>query len=261
MIKLTIAIACAAGTTAPLLAQEGRPATIVIAAVGSAETPPDTATLAVTITGAGRTPDVATAALVAKQKAVFDGIRSLDPRAQIKTGSIAIREIHGGNCSSRSSDEDTIDDAADSGSPISQADKGPCRVTGHIAKVEADIEMSSVKDAGTAVGLAGRLGARNAKVDSFGLRNDSDAQRRAIEKAMTQARTQAGAIAAASGARLGPVVSVTNVNNGDGIGDKLNDLPQLRSLLRSPLPPISLDIAPPPVQSFARLTVTFALER
>ena len=138
--------------------------------------------------------------------------------------------------------------------------KGPCVVVGAFAETEATVILASIKDAGTAVGLAGRLGAGSAKIESFGLRDDRAAGREAIKQAIDQARTQAQAIAAASNAKLGPLVSVVDIVAGD-VG--LNQFPQFRAAYRiaglAPPAPIAVDVSPTPVETRVQLVVTFAL--
>ena len=66
-----------------------RPNTIVVSASGKIETAPDFATIALTIRGQGKTPDAATTALAAKQTAIFEGLRRLDPKAEVRIGCAA----------------------------------------------------------------------------------------------------------------------------------------------------------------------------
>jgi uncharacterized protein YggE len=216
------------------------------------------ATLTLTIRGEGRTPDAATASLAAKQKAVIAGLLSLDRKIDVRTGSISISEAHSGDCDNR--DDHILASDAEIAMAQHGGGKGICVVTGRIAEIETTIIMSSVKDAGTAVGLAGRLGAREAKVENFGIHDEADATNRAVAQAIGSARAQARAIAAAAGAKLGPLVSVT-----DGSDDTLHPA-MISPMVAAPPPPdmpppIAVDIVPKPVETSARLTVTFAIER
>ncbi|WP_404370326.1 SIMPL domain-containing protein [Sphingomonas sp. MMS24-J45] len=250
-----------------------RPNTILVSASGKVETAPDIATMTLSIRGEGKTPDAATAALAVKQKAIFAGLRGLDPKLEVRTGDIGFREVRGGNCTNFADSDgamsmaqmaDDLSDAAtmastDAASGPSDANtKGPCRVVGHRATTETSIRIASVKDAGTAVGLAGRLGATNAHVENFGLRDDTAAARRALDQAMANARTQAAALAAASGSKLGPVVSIMN---GD-VGARSRVMAMESYSMMMPAvaaPPIVVDITPTPVETSAQLVVTFAL--
>lgn len=256
-----------------------RPNTIIVSASGKVETAPDVATMDVSIRGEGRTPDAATTALAVKQRAVFAGLRGLDPKLDIRTGAIAIREVRAGQCNDRGSGEDamsvesmtaTIDDAAAALEVAAAAEAapagaksptaGPCRLTGHVASTDTSVRFTAVKDAGTAVGLAGRLGASSARIDAFTLRNDAEPAQRALSAAMGNARIQATALAAASGLRLGPVVSITRA---EPEGVTMFDVAQQARIPGAPAvmapPPIVVDVAPAPVETSARIEVTFAL--
>jgi len=267
--KALMVLAALPAPAATQMQMETKPATIVVTASGSVETAPDMATLTLTIRGEGKTPDAATAALAAKQKAMIGGLRALDRKMDVRTGSISISEARSGNCDGRRdyTGEDVADAlsrAADDLSAMAEdighkAPTGPCVVIGRVAEIETTIIMSSVKDAGTAVGLAGRLGAREAKVETFGLHDEADASNRAIAQAIASARAQAQTIAVASGAKLGPLVSVIDGNE--------RGVPTLMiSVMQAPAPPdmpppIVVDISPRPVETSARLIVTFAIAK
>jgi len=254
-----------------------QPNTILVMASGSVKTPPDTANLAIVIRGEGKTPDDATRALAAKMKAITNGLRSLDPTVDIRTSSVAIGEAYAGTCNRDAdlplSTELRIAAAADAlsteadqlvgGEPpaTTKNPRNPCAVTGYIARSDASVRMHKIADAGTAVGLAGRLGASSAGLESFDLTSDDKARAAATAAAIANARAQAGAIAAGSGTKLGGIVSVA-----DGTGDvvvameKLAHTTTAYDVLSSP-PPVPIDIAPKPVVTSARLLVTFAVSR
>lgn len=212
------------------------------------ETPPDMATLTFTVRGEGTTPDAATSAMAALQKAVIRGVRSLDRTLEVQTGSVMIAETRSAGCR----------DDYDRGKQLST---GACAVTGRVASTSTTIILHSVKDAGTAVGLAGRLGASDASVEHFGLSDDADASRRALASAFAQAHARAQAIATASGAKLGPVLSVSDsyntiVRNSYEVVDSISaqDIGRLAE-------PVVVDISPKPVETTMRLTVIFAIEK
>jgi len=232
---------------APLVAQDARVPTITVAGTGSVQTPPDTATLSFTVRGEGATPDAATSAMATQQKAVIQGLRSLDRKLEVQTGSVTIAETRSSGCRG-DYDRDR------------QLSTGACAVTGRVASTSTTIIMHSVKDAGTAVGLAGRLGASDASIDHFGLSDDADASRRALASAFAQAHAKAEAVAAASGAKLGPIVSVS-----DSYADVLRrsssevvDSITAEDLGRLPAP-VVVDVSPKPVETTMRLTVVFAI--
>jgi len=280
-MRIAKALIVVALTPVPVFAQTGRetkPATIIVSATGSVETAPDKATLSISIRGEGKTADTASAALAARQKAVISGLRSLDAKVEIRTGAVSIREAYAGNCDngdrfSMVSDNlesvadtlesvaDTLESVADDALNDSPARTGKkdCTVVGRVAQIETSVIMSSVKDAGTAVGLAGRLGASRARIDDFGLRDDASASNRAIARAMENARAKAQAIAAASGAKLGGIVSVDDGSE-RGMSGGLTVFAMQAPAEFAPAP-IVIDVSPKPVETSARLTVTFAIER
>jgi uncharacterized protein YggE len=280
-MRIAKALMIVALTPTPALAQTGReakPATITVSATASVESAPDKATLSVSIRGDGKTADAASAALAARQKAVISGLRSLDPKVEVRTGAVSIREAYAGECDNgdrfamMSEDPEAIADTLDSmadtmlvtaddfaGGVPARTGKKDCTVVGRVAQIETSVIMNSVKDAGTAVGLAGRLGASRARIDDFGLRDDSAASNRAIAKAMENARAKAQAIATASGARLGQIVSVDDGSERGMSGGFTMFAMQAPAEIAPP--PIVIDVSPKPVETSARLTVTFAIER
>ena len=232
----------------PAVVQAADTPTIAVTGSATVETPPDIATLTFTVRGEGTTPDAATSAMAALQKAVIQGVRSLDRKLEVQTGSVTIAETRSPGCRN-DYDRDR------------QLSTGACAVTGRIASISTTIVLHSVKIAGTAVGLAGRLGASDAAVEHFGLSDDADASHRALAGAFAQAHARAEAIAAASGAKLGPIVSVSDsfggiVRNSDTVvdaitADGIGRLPE----------PVVVDISPRPVETTMRLTVVFAIEK
>ncbi len=259
-----------------------RPDTIVVAAGATVETPPDIANLTVTIRGDGKVPDDATRALAAKIKAVTGGLRSIDPALEIRTGEVAIGEVHAGECNRDSgmplsaatrlsaaadamvAEADSAADRAMTGSDIMQpkAVADPCAVIGYTARSDATVILRKVADAGTAVGLASRLGASSAGLESFDLAKDDDARARATAAAIANARSQAQAIAAGSGLKLGPIVSVVDgLGTGEDLMQRAPAVMEYRMAAPPPPPPVPVDISPRPVTTSARLVVTFSLLR
>jgi uncharacterized protein YggE len=221
--------------------------TITVIGVGSAETPPDIATLSIYINGEGKTPDDASAALQRKQKAIFDGLSALEPDGvTVETGNVSIQGLRSPACKN-GSDDDT---------PI--LSNGPCAIVGYVVSSSATIRMNSVKDAGTAVGLVGRLGANKAEIDGFALRSSAESKRRATAAAFADARAQATVIAEAGGAKLGAVLVVRDDQSGGG-----SDIVVTGQLFRrngAPAP-VRIDVVPATVTTVTRLSVTFAIEK
>lgn len=222
--------------------------TITVVGVGTIETPPDVATLSIDVRGEGKTPDDASSDLARRQKAIIDGVTSLTPDgASVETGNVRIEGVRSPNCKASDDDE----------TPVLGA--GPCAIAGYIATSSATIRMASVKEAGTAVGLAGRLGAAKAEIDDFSLKSPGEARRQATAAAFADARARATIIAQAGGARLGVTVSVRDEEAGAGGYDVVVTGSLFR---RNAAPaPIRIDVAPAPVKTTTRLFVTFALEK
>ena len=264
----------------PAIAQSLQPPanTIVVAARATVETPPDTAILTLTARGEGKTPDDATRALAAKLKAITGGLRAIDPAIEIQTNSVAIGEAYAGECNrdgalplsldtqldmaadALSAEADRVANGRGAKPPGKVAD--PCAIIGYIARSDARIKMRKVADAGTAVGLASRLGAASAGLESFDLAKDDDARTRATAAAIATARRQAQAIASGSGVKLGSIVSVVD---GSSQGDTVMAM-EMRSVSLDTMTagapePVPVDISPKPVTTGAQLIVTFAVSR
>jgi uncharacterized protein YggE len=269
-ITASIAITPAAAQFAP------PPNTITIAASGRIETRPDIANLSLSIRGEGATPDAATTALATKQRAILAGLQQLDRRMTMRTSAVSMREIRTGRCPggmlpmpnavvSLDAVADSLETAADmmdAGNDGSSS-KGPCKIIGTLAEISADVMLAAVEQTGTAIGLASRLGAANAQLDGFGLRDPAAATRRAIADAIVNARGDAQTIAAASGTILGPLISVTNADQGRRVVSAY-DMEQTSYNMALPAaapPPVVLDVKPKPVETTAQLIVTFGLTK
>ncbi|QQV78691.1 SIMPL domain-containing protein [Sphingomonas aliaeris] len=275
MIRMnTIAVVLAIVPGAAIAQDVPSPNTIRVIATGKASTPPDVATIDMTIRGEGRTPDAATKSLADRQKAIFGALQKLDPKLTVNTGSIGFREVRIGRCDANGgmlgldladaaermeAMTDDLSTGANSGVPAQP--KGPCRLSGHIAQSETEIVMASVKDAGTAVGLAGRLGAANARIGSFGLRDTAAAIRSASADAMRNARIRAELLATASGSRLGALISVmdNDVGGRDAFYRPLGIAPRIVMTSVQASPPVEVAVSPKPVETNAQLIVTFAI--
>jgi uncharacterized protein YggE len=281
-VSLKVALALgAAASNGPSMAQSRsiQPDTIVVTADASVETKPDIAILAITVRGEGKTPDDATRALSAKLKAVTSGLQSIDPAMTISNGSVAIGEARAGTCDRDSGlplptdlqvaeAADMLSEVADDvmTAPVDSKAEGkagpadPCAIIGYVARSDVTARTTKTDDAGTAVGLAGRLGASDAGIDSFGLSDPDDASRRAAAMAIARARAQAGVIATGSGGNLGRIMSV--------VGGGADDQRYAAEMRRAPAvmnayspPPVPIVISPKAVTTNAHLVVTFALER
>ncbi|MCW3847689.1 SIMPL domain-containing protein [Sphingomonas sp. LB-2] len=244
-----------AALPSPALAQTGElPHGIVVTGSATIKTAPDRATISIELRGEGTTPDAATSDLAKRQRDVIGGLAQIDPKLKFYTGAVATSEVRKGDCPNTPGRYDLSEGS-------STDDKGPCRVTGYVATISATVELTAVDKAGTAIGLAQRLGAASASLDGFSLQDPEAAERAAAGAAMADARAQAQTLATASGGRLGPIVSVIgtpNIGAPMEAGESLNALPQARSAPVS-APPVQIDVTPKPVETTARVTVVFSL--
>lgn len=229
--------------------EPSRLARIVVVGHGSVRTDPDLATLSFNIRGEGATSDAAAAALVRKRKAIADGLSGLlGSTVVVMTGALSILEARDKAC-----------DGDDGGSAV-RLSAGPCAVRGYVAQVSASLRLSPVTDAGTALGLAARLGASDARLNDYGLRDPANARQRAEAAAIDEARTRARAIAASAGVRLGKLISVEDPQSRSNADDEIVVTAGRRSPAVMPPAPVVIDIRPEPIETSASLTVTYAVE-
>ena len=223
---------------------------------------PDMATIKISLRGDGKTSDAASTDLAAKQHAVIGGLASLDRKMTYTTSSVAIAEIRRGDCAEAPGDTAmSLANAADALSDSSDdTRKGPCRIIGYVASIEATVEMNAIDKVGTAIGLAGRLGASSATLEGFDIRDKGAAQNAAMTAAVADARKQALMIAAASGAKLGPVVSIVGGGANPMVAEKTAPL-ALYDVSAAAPPPVAIDVSPRPVETSAQVLVVFALEK
>jgi uncharacterized protein YggE len=79
------------------------------------------------------------------------------------------------------------DKACDDDDDQPRLSTGACAVRGYIATLEGSVRISPVKDAGTALSLATRLGASNSQLSNYSLRDPSNARRQAEAAAIADA--------------------------------------------------------------------------
>lgn len=219
---------------------------IVVSGNGTVQTSPDIASIAYTVHGEGETADQAVSALVAKRKAIDAGLARMAGATPPLGGQMVLREVRAREC-----------DATAYGQP--RLSTGACSVIGVVADLPLTMRTGAVRDAATMVGLIGRLGGQNPRVESFSLSNDEPARRRAVAAALAEAKSKAQAIADGSGVRLGTLLSVT-----DGDYGREREIVVTGSAFAPPPPPpppppIAVDATPRPIETQARVTVTYAI--
>ncbi|MEO5774942.1 MAG: SIMPL domain-containing protein [Sphingomicrobium sp.] len=236
----------------PSLAQSAdKSPTIHVTGSGTVSSMPDSASLELEIIGEGKTPDDATRALAARQKAIAGALGNLlSGDAVLTTGDLAINAVPGANCRRNEDDDDP------------KLSEGPCAIAGYVAKIGATINTSQVLKAGTAVGLASRLGARNAHLDAFAIKSRKTVYREAMTRAYSDARSQAELLAAAAGGRLGAVITINEPNPNVSDAIMVTGLRRLAGVSANRSPePVPIDIAPEPIDTTTSIEVTFALDK
>ena len=223
---------------------------IVVNGYGSVKHPPNVATLSYQVRREGQTSDEAVKALVTSSAAIEKGLRGIDRSLELHSDEVRVQSVRGSGCDESSYNNEKI-----------HLSVGACAIVGYRATQGFDLRTARVDDAGTMVGLAARQGATSPSLQDFSLASSDEARRQAIADAMADAQAKALAIAQASGGRLGSILSVSL--DGAQSRDSLNQLPSLES----PAPvgerdePIRVSLKPEPVNTTARVTVSYALQR
>ena len=225
--------------------------TIRVTGVGVVRTPPDTARLDYWVRGEGTTPDEASRALATRQKAIAGALGGLlGAGAEITTGNVIVIEVKDRAC----------DDQGYNGRP--RLSQGACAITGYLARMQAGVRTGAIGKAGTAVGLAARLGASDARLTGFSLSNPREAQARATAAAIADAKTRAEAVATGAGTPLGAIVTVTDQAGYEPIvmGAAMRAAPP-----PPPPPPpeamapVAIDVTPAPIETRQQVFVTYSI--
>ncbi|WP_293968395.1 SIMPL domain-containing protein [Sphingomonas sp.] len=235
---------------APALAAEDPQPRIIVAGTGTASAAPDRVTIAYGVHGEGTTSDEAVSAMVARRKAIETGLGGFTAKAQSRASQVSIAEVRGRDCNRNSY-----------GTP--RLSVGECAIIGYTADLTMDVRTDAVKDAGTIVGLIGRLGGSNPRIERFFLADDTDVRRKATAAALADAKQQAEAIAAGTGVRLGRLLSASNNgSNGPGPYDEIMVTAQRVAAPPPPPPPppIAVDIMARPIETQVRVQVVYAIQ-
>lgn len=152
----------------PAIAAED-PSRIRVVGHGKVSTDPDVASLSFAIRGEGTSADDAARALSRKRAAIAEGLAGLlGPKAVLRTGTLSMSDVRDRACFGPDGDDDRP-----------KLSSGACTVRGYVAVMEGSLRISPVKEAGTALGLVGRLGATNPRLDGFSIADRGAAQQRA----------------------------------------------------------------------------------
>jgi uncharacterized protein YggE len=221
---------------------------IVVQGYGSVKTPPNVAKFTYVARGEGRTSDDAVSTLAKRSAEIERALRSIDPSLDLHSDSVTIQTVRGSDCK-----EDRYEETV-------HLSTGACATVGYVATQDFDARTSRVRDAGTFVGLAGRHGATNPRIEAFDLVDERGAKRAAIDAALKDAQAKAEAVAAGSHSRVGGVLAVSL--DGATNEDLLNALPASQLGLRASAErdePIPVSVDPKPVETTARVTVSYAI--
>lgn len=222
---------------------------VQVVGYGKSSTPPDLALIDYWVAGEGRTPDEATTLLASRQKAVVEGLSALlGPAMSLGSGNVVVIEARSPQCN-----------GPNSYGAQPQLSVGICAVTGYIATMQANVRTRTIAKAGTAIGLASRLGARDARLQGFVLSDDSAAMARATEDAIQDAHRRASAIAAAAGVRLGPLLTARDQNSASG------EFVLTPAAAPAPPPPpqvsqaVAIPVSPRPIETRSQVYLTYAI--
>ena len=248
-LALTMA---ALGTALPAAAQEGLPDGPVVVAVGraTAERAAEYAEVSAAVVGEGDSQVEALTELEAARSRIQDGVASLEGgRALSVTASdISLERVFGPDC--EANDYDT------------RRSIGVCEPEGYVASLRLTFRISPAERAGPALSLAGELGAQNVDIGDVGVLEPEALRDEAARLAFEDARRQAELVAAAAGARLGPIVRILNgAARYDSIAGLVDPQEIVVTGSRIRRPVVMLSVTPPPVEESATLSVVFELER
>ena len=243
---------CLASALAGAAAAQGpSPHIVQVTGTGKVSTMPDVALIEYWTSGQGKTPDEASRALTARQQAINDGMRGLLGGAtQISNSNLVLNAVRGAECQNN----------GNYNAPP-RLDEGACAIIGYLASIQGAVRTSQVDKAGTAVGLASRLGARDARLQMFQLSDGQPPYGRAMDAAIADAKQQATRIAKAAGATLGPILTIRDQNyrpGGDVIASDVGVFAPPAP--PPPLAPVRIEVKPRPIETTAQVYVTFALE-
>jgi uncharacterized protein YggE len=235
-------------TPCAALAQAPQPPRITVIGKGSVRTPPDRAQISFTVRGEGNTADEAVTKLNTSQKAIETALTALGKgRFVFSTERFAVAEVR--------------DQACNNITYQPRLSVGACAIIGYVATLPATLRADDIDNAGTAVGLIGRLDGSDARMNGYSLSDPKAAQRQAMTAALDDARTQAEAIATGAKVKLGTILSIQ-----DGAANNEFDVPLRESakivVTSAPAPPpIRVDLKPEPIETRASVTVVYAIER
>ncbi len=225
---------------------------ILVSATGMVRTAPDMVTLGFTVRGEGATSDEATAKVRDIGGTIRSGTASLVGNPQgYRASTFAITAVRARECDANNWGQQRLS-------------TGACAIVGYVATLPVTIETARIADAGTLVGLIGRLGGMDVGIRRFWLRDDAAAQKAATQAALASAERQAKLIAEGSGGRLGNLIRVQDADYREPSPEKAEDVVLTRVAAPAPPPPpppVAISLAPEPIVTTVRLMAAYAIVR
>ena len=232
---------------------------IIVDGYGEVKTMPDIATITYTLRGEGTTSDEAVKAMVAQGLKIHAMLHTVEASVAPQSDEVRVSPVKGSACKDREYDNDD------------QLSKGACAVVGYIATQDVELRTSNIKDAGTMVGLVGRGGAYNARIQGFSISDVRPAKQQAMAAALADAQSRATVLAKGSHVGLGPILTVVMGGNATPVTVlssqevKLSGTTRTEDLINS-LPqgfarPIAVNVNPEPITTSATVGVTYAIAR
>jgi uncharacterized protein YggE len=224
------------------------PARMEVTGYGEVKYMPDIATIAYTIRGEGPTSDEAVRAMTAAAARIDAAVRGIDAATEPKTSDVKVAAVRSTDCKDQ-----------EYGAP--QLSTGPCAIAGYVATQSVTLRTPAVKDAGTLVGLVGRAGGLNPRIESFAVRDSRPQQQQAIAAAFADAASKAAAIAATSHVQLGPILNITSERRNDAQQiivsgsriSRVNSLPRVS--------PVPVNMVPQLLTTNSYVTVIYAIRQ
>lgn len=246
---------CFALTATAAGAQTSAPSQILVSATGTAQAPPDRATISYTVRGEGTTSDEATAKLRDQAKAIRAGAEQVVRGAmELQSSDFRIEPVRSRECQS--------------GYGQVQLSTGACAIQGYVATMPVRIDTLRVADAGTLVGVIGRLGGLQPQLRNYWLSNSEPARQKAMRAALAGARAQAQLIAEGSGRKLGRLLRVQDSNYREIVIEMPEGAPAGASSAPPPPPPpppprapIRIDLSPAPIDIKVTLMAAYAIDQ
>lgn len=220
---------------------------IVVDGLGEVKTPPDVAVISYTVRGEGSTSDDAVRAMTTTAARIEAALHGIDPAAEPRTSQVKITAVKSADCKEQEDNSPQLSVAA-------------CAVVGFLATQPITLQTALVKRSGTMVGLIGRSGGFDAEISDFDLRDPRAAQQQATAAALADAASKATVIASAGRITLGPLISVTTVNQQEQ-AMIVTGLRRNSDKAAAGVPPVEVNLEPQPIVTRANLTVTYAIQR